>query len=321
VRVELVTGDQAVSGGAALAPATPWRAVVDAYLDAKVDSPETRRSYRRHLLDALTDLGVLSVDELTGAALARYRHAVTSSSLSPSSQAQALSALRSFLRWSGTMGAHRLSRDVIAEALSTPRTTVRRPYTVLTDAEIAGMVAAAGNARDRALLAVMLGGGLRVSEAVGLDIADLVEDADGGTVLYVRQGKGRKDRTVPVQPDVAQLVRAYLAATGRRLGDAGPLFAAHDRAAASRAPGRLTAPRAAAAVLRCADAAGIAAKRVSPHVLRHTFAIRALHKGGSVVAVSKLLGHASLTTTQRYVDHLATAELRASIPALPVEAA
>jgi integrase len=116
----------------------------------------------------------------------------------------------------------------------------------------------------------MLGGGLRVSEAVGLDVDDLVEDADGGTVLDVRQGKGRKDRTVPVQLAVARLVRAYLAATGRRLGETGPLFAAHDRAVASRTPGRLTARRAAAAVLRCADAAGIAAKRVSPHVLRHT---------------------------------------------------
>jgi site-specific recombinase XerD len=181
----------------------------------------------------------------------------------------------------------------------------------------AAMVMAAGNARDRALLALMLGGGLRVSEAVALDVAELVEDAEGGTVVYVRQGKGRRDRTVPVQPEVAGLVRTYLAATGRRLGASGPLFAAHDRAAASRAPGRLTARRAAAAVLRCAGAAGIAAKRVSPHVLWHTFAIRALRTGGNVVAVSKLLGHSSLTTTQRYVDHLATAELRSSIPTLP----
>jgi site-specific recombinase XerD len=59
-------------------------------------------------------------------------------------------------------------------------------------------------------------------------------------------------------------------------------------------------------------------KKTSPHALRHTYAIRCLRAGASVVAVSKLLGHAGIATTQRYVDHLATEELRASVPALPI---
>ena len=69
---------------------------------------------------------------------------------------------------------------------------------------------------------------------------------------------------------------------------------------------------------RAVAAAGVDAKRISPHSLRHSFALRSLRAGANVVAVSKLLGHASVSTTQRYVDHLALAELRAAVPPLPV---
>ncbi len=65
-------------------------------------------------------------------------------------------------------------------------------------------------------------------------------------------------------------------------------------------------------------AAGIAAKQISPHSLRHTYALRALRHGGNVVAVSKLLGHASIATTQRYLDHLQLSELRRAVPYLPL---
>ena len=68
-----------------------------------------------------------------------------------------------------------------------------------------------------------------------------------------------------------------------------------------------------ALVTRLASRAGIDAKAVSLHALRHTYALRALRHGGDVVAVSKLLGHSSIVTTQRYVDHLAVAELRAVV--------
>ncbi len=70
-----------------------------------------------------------------------------------------------------------------------------------------------------------------------------------------------------------------------------------------------------------AHQAGIHAKRVTPHALRHTFAIPALRLHGNVMAVSKLLGHRSVATTQRYLDHLAVAELRDAVPLLPAGAA
>ena len=63
--------------------------------------------------------------------------------------------------------------------------------------------------------------------------------------------------------------------------------------------------------------AGIEAKVISPHTLRHTFAVRALRAGHDVEAVRRLLGHASIATTQRYVDHLELGELRAAVPPLP----
>ncbi len=204
-------------------------------------------------------------------------------------------------------------------ALKTPRTVVRRPYTVLTEAEIGALLAAAETPRNTALLAVLVGAGLRVSEAVGLDVDDLLEDHEGGAALYVRQGKGRKDRTVPIHPDVTALLREYLAITGRLAGrHAGPLFRRHDRASKRMVNrGRLTARAVVDVVHGCAARAGIRGKQVSPHTLRHTFALRSLRGSGEVVQVSKLLGHTALSTTQRYVDHLETRELREAVPLLP----
>jgi site-specific recombinase XerD len=140
-----------------------------------------------------------------------------------------------------------------------------------------------------------------------------------GEALHVRQGKGKKDRIVPIRRETAKAIRIYLAGTGRRLNDSGPLFRAHDRAARKLAHHRLTPDAIADVVSRCAGAAGVLDKQISPHALRHTFAIRALWGGANLVAVSKLLGHASVATTQRYLDHLELGELRAAVPPLPIE--
>jgi integrase len=177
----------------ALTTTMPCETVVEAYLDAAIDSPHTRRAYERHLHHAFDVFGVASVVELSGADLARYRAAIVSSDLAPGSQAQAMAALRAFLAWSRTLGAHRLSSDVIRTALKTPKAVVRRPYRTLGESDIATVLAMASTARDRALLAVLLGAGLRAAEAVALDATDLHDDPDGGLVIAVRRGKGRKD--------------------------------------------------------------------------------------------------------------------------------
>lgn len=312
------TGTLAILHSVDLAVTTPWQTVVEAYLAGAIDSDNTRRAYRRHLVLCFTYLSVETVAEVNGAQLTSYRASVTTSSVSPNTQAQVLAAVRSFLTWSRTMGAHGLSSDVIDAALRTPRATVRRPYTVLAESEVATVLHAAENPRDIALLAVFLGAGLRVSEASGLDVSDVVVDQEGETARWVRKAKGRKDRIVPVQPEVAGAIRAYLAATGRVLGGPGPLFRAHDRAAAKLQRDRLTARAIADVVAKCVDLANVQAKHCSPHTMRHTYAIRALRHGANLIAVSKLLGHASVTTTQRYLDHLELGELRAAVPHLPI---
>ena len=295
----------------------PWRQVLDAYLQAAVDSEHTRRGYRRHVTACLLAVGKVDLAEVTGADLARYRAELLADGRSSGTHGQVLAAVRSFLGWARTFGYCPVTGDVVREALRTPSSRVVHPYNVLTEPELAGVLAAAPTPRDRALLAVMAGAGLRVAEAVALEPRDVREDADGHTVLHVRCGKGRKDRMVPVGTGVAGALREYLAATTRTLTSAGPLFLAYDRAAGSRTARPLTTRAAGAVVDRVVRLVGIVGKRVSPHTLRHTFAMRTLRAGGNVVAVAKLLGHSSVTTTQRYLDHLELDELRQVVPELP----
>lgn len=295
-----------------------WAEAVAGFLAAAIDNVGTRRAYGRHLARAGRLFGEVTVGEVTGADLATYRAAVLDSGLSPSTQAQSLTAVRSFLSWTGSMRGSHLPAEVIALALRRPRATVQARYNVVTDREIAAMFEAAPGARERALLGILLGAGLRVAETASLSVCDIVEGVDEGVSLFVRQGKGRKDRIVPIGADVDLLLRDYLVETKRFLGDNGPIFLARDRGVAQRIGPGLSTRALSRLVTDIAMAAGIAAKRVTPHSLRHTFAIRCLRGGGSVVAVARLLGHANIATTQRYVDHLATAELRAAVPALPL---
>ena len=297
-------------------PAVTWEDAVKVFLASGVDSAGTRRAYARHLRRAGEIFGWLPVAQITGVDLASYRASVLESGLAPSTQGQSLSALRSFLGWVGSLGGHDLPSESIRAALRIPKATVKTRYAVITEKEIGLMFAAAG-ARERALLGVMLGAGLRVAEAAALSVCDIIEDQDGDVSLFVVLGKGMKDRVVPIRPEVDALLRVYLVESGRHLGDEGRLFLAYDRGARKRRTAGVTTRTLCRLITELAQRAGISAKRVTPHSLRHTYALRCLRAGGNVVAVAKLLGHSSISTTQLYVDHLATSELRSSVAALP----
>jgi integrase/recombinase XerC len=171
-------------------------------------------------------------------------------------------------------------------------------------AEAARMAAAETEAvRDAALFEIIYGAGLRVSEACNLDIDD-VETGRGVGQVKVRQGKGRKDRVVPIGRKAVAALAAYL--PGRAILTA--VSVGRDRAAIFvTRRGRRLGPRAVRRLLsRREQATGVAP--VSPHALRHSFATHLLGEGADLRAIQEMLGHASLQTTQRYahvnIDHL-----------------
>ena len=139
--------------------------------------------------------------------------------------------------------------------------------------------------RDHALIEFLYATGIRVAECCGLDCADL--DRSHGTVRVL--GKGDKERVVPVGETALAAIDAYLAARGRGTG---PLFTNHRG-------GRLTPRSVHRIVGRQARLSGLD-RRVTPHTLRHTFATHMLGEGADLRLIQELLGHARLSTTQRY---------------------
>jgi integrase/recombinase XerC len=144
-------------------------------------------------------------------------------------------------------------------------------------------------ARDAAVLALLYGCGLRVGEVLGLDRRAVPM---GDTVAIT--GKGGKTRLVPVLPVVRRAVEDYLARCPYRLGPEDPLFV-------GARGGRLGARRVQQAVQALRGWLGLP-ETATPHALRHSFATHLLAGGGDLRAIQELLGHASLSTTQRYTE-------------------
>ncbi len=302
-----------------------WQAV-DSFLRGKVQSRHTRRAYRRHLarfVEWCRGCGVATPAAITPAVLADYRsELVEDETVTNSTRAQAVTAVRSFVLWARAFAPHLPDGDMMRQVFAVPAARIDRPYITLTDDEVARLLEAAraSSPRDLAIVALMVGAGLRVSEVVRLSPSRLIESPDASVVLFCT-GKGEKDRHVPAGPDLVEILRAHLAEDGRMMDqlDTRPMFRAADRAAVARGSWGRSLSEAAVDYLvrKLVKEAGIRAKRISCHSLRHTFACRFLRAGGDVRALQKILGHASLTTTQRYVDHLELAELASAMPALP----
>ncbi len=154
-------------------------------------------------------------------------------------------------------------------------------------------------ARDLAIIETLYGGGLRVSELVGLDDPDI----DLKTGILRVKGKGRKERLAPVGRKAAGAIRRYLDLRRkgrRRLGETA-LFV-------NRSGGRLSARSVRRMIERVRTRAGLD-KHVSPHTFRHSFATHLLDRGADLRSVQELLGHASIGTTQVYT-HLTAERLR-----------
>ncbi len=201
------------------------------------------------------------------------------------------------------------------------RTPKRLPQTLTTD-EVNALLATVNTActtglRNRTMLEVMAGAGLRVSEVVALRGVDV--DLQRGT-LTVRQGKGSKDRVVPVDRETLGWLQAWaekrksLGLNGKECFFVGIREGATGRGTRERGEG-LTTRYLQGLVGTLAAAAGIE-KRVSPHTLRHTYATRLLDRGFNLREVQTLLGHASVQTTEVYT-HVNEEDLRAKLQAAP----
>ena len=255
-------------------------------------APKTVDAYRRDLR-ALGDWLGGPPSKASNEDLERWLAELRAAGLSPATIARRVAAVRSFFRHLVLLGAR---ADSPAAALELPKRRRRLPRT-LSPAEAQRLIeAAAGSTprmmRDRALVELLYGAGLRVSEAVGLDKAGV--DLEQRIVRCI--GKGGKERVVPVGRHAVEALRRYLA-HGRPYLDR-----RHRRELFLNAQGGALTRMGAFLILgRLAEKAGLEPGRVHPHLLRHSFATHLLEGGADLRSVQEMLGHADLATTEVYV--------------------
>jgi integrase/recombinase XerD len=254
-------------------------------------SPRTVDAYRRDLA-ALQSFTGRAVANATVEDLERWVAEMRAAGLAPSTMARRVSAVRSYFRHLTLIGR---SDENPAASLQLPRRPRRLPR-ALSPAETERLIEAASGSspracRDRALVELLYGAGLRVSEAVGLEKNAV--DLDERVVLVV--GKGGKERLVPLGRPAAESVRRYLA-LGRPHLDRRfrPELFLNARG------GPLTRAGAFLILRKLAAKAGLEPERVHPHLLRHSFATHLLEGGADLRSVQEMLGHADLGTTETY---------------------
>jgi integrase/recombinase XerC len=264
-------------------------------------SPATRASYERDLRQflgflkrdlghppCLADLARLDVKAVRRFLSARRRAGVASRSL-----ARTVSALRTFYRW--LESTDRVANRALAK-VAMPRIprTLPKPLTVdKATALMDGEETAEDwiGARDVAVMLLLYGAGLRISEALGLTRRDA--PVAGRDVLRIT-GKGGKERLVPILPVTQRAVERYLALCPYPLAPESPLFLG--------AKGGPLSPRLIQlAIARLRDQLALP-ETATPHALRHSFATHLLAAGADLRQIQELLGHASLSTTQVYTD-------------------
>jgi integrase/recombinase XerC len=259
---------------------------------------ETERNASTHTVAAYrSDLGQFSVflaaqgggapegvDHLT---IRRYL-AQLHKGLTKSSIGRKLSALRALFRYLLREG--RLEKNP-AELIGTPKREKRLPFHLNID-QVSALVSAPSPAaglplRDRAVLETLYSCGIRVSELTGMNVGDL--DLEEGLARVL--GKGGKERLVPVGSCAASALSAYLKERGGPEAGAPLILNARGGRLTRRSVGRIVD----AHMLLIATM-----RKASPHTLRHSFATHLLEGGADLRAIQELLGHASLSTTQKY---------------------
>ena len=280
-------------------------------------SPHTCRCYRKDLEGFedflkssgmyLNPAGVVEIEKVDRIAIRKYMSFLHRKN-KKSSIARKVSTLRSFFKY--------LIREQVipsnpAKTVSTPKVEKTLPTTLTVDEafrlmespqsipEKSSEVSKENRLRDRAILELLYSSGLRVSELVGLNLNQL--DSDLGIARVM--GKGRKERIVPVGVKAIEALKAYLeergVLTGLRLGGRASGPEGDDPIFINPSRGRLTTRSVGRLIKKYTRHSGIV-RRVSPHSLRHTFATHLLDAGADIREIQEMLGHSSLSTTQRY---------------------
>lgn len=282
-------------------------AQVDGYLThLKVErslAGNTLEAYSRDLADfigAMLDFGIGAAADVRTEHVSGWVRSLAEAGLEASTQARMLVAVRGFFRH---LVRERTLPEDPSRLVDLPKPKRRLPEVVSYEEIIQLLVAAAENHRDRAIVVLLYGAGMRVSEVCGLEMAQLHLDAG---LIRVR-GKGDKERAVPIGSQVIDLVRRYLELDrGRRL---------RGRSSEHVFPGRgktgvLTRQAVFAMLRRLGRKAGLD-RDLSPHKLRHAFATHLVRGGADLRSVQAMLGHADLRTTEIYT-HVDDEHLRST---------
>ncbi|MDQ6432608.1 site-specific tyrosine recombinase XerD [Mesorhizobium sp. LHD-90] len=278
---------------------------IDAFLEMmsaeRGAAGNTLASYRRDLDDASEQIGGLG--NAGPAELRAYLGDLASRGFAATSQARKLSALRQFYKFLYSEG---LRPDDPTGTLDAPRKDRPLPKT-MSEAETGRLLdRAAAEAAEKpddhaalrmhALVEVLYATGLRVSELVGLPLSVALRDER----FFVVTGKGNKERMVPLSPKARAAMRAWQAARSKAPAFAESSFLFPAASDTGFLPRQVFARDLKALAAR----AGIAAAKISPHVIRHAFASHLLQNGADLRAVQQLLGHADISTTQIYTHVL-----------------
>jgi integrase/recombinase XerC len=317
-----------MSASAAPAIARPLDLLVADYLRVLANergaSAHTLRAYQRELHGFAAfvaerwgpeqSLGQ-SVERIEHTDIRAYLGTLYDRGLSKASAARALAAIRSWFKWLARAG--HVEQNA-ASLVATPRLPKHLPRVPSIEqmnrvVDSVGEDAASWPARDKAILELLYGCGIRNAELTGLNL----DDIHWANEAILVRGKGQKQRYVPLGDATAQALRAYLAERSARLAAAG-----NGRGAATPAlfvnlqlrglrklggQARLTTRSVGRIVKRIAILRGLSAD-VHPHTLRHAFGTHLLEEGADLRAIQELLGHERLSTTQRYTQ-LTTAQL------------
>ncbi len=297
--------------------------------------PHTEATYRyrlRSFWNWLSSLG-LGVEDLTRATIEQYLSDARVQGQDAATRRENLGVVRRFLAWLEETGL--IDRNP-ARGVRTVKVPRRLPR-VLSPEEVERLIEAASDLRERVVLELLYGSGLRLSELLALEVGDI----DLARAEAVIRGKGGHERLQPISAQAVEAIRAWLpererllgnprheearqlAREGMSLGEIARRFSVSKTVVwrwvrrPGRAPtdalivgrqGPLRKSRVQDLVYQAASRAGLP-KRVYPHLLRHSFATHLLERGADLRAVQELLGHASITTTQRYT-HIARGRLR-----------